>query len=97
MKKYEFTGETKALDNEVALHRIRALRDFGDVKAGDLGGWIERESNLSHKGNCWVFDDAWVFGNAEVYGNAWVHGDALVYSYASLRDDTRERAGQDKT
>jgi len=78
MKKYEFTGETKALDNGVILHRIRALRGFGSVKAGDLGGWIERESNLSHKGNCWVFDDAWVFGNALVSGNA------LVYGYAQV-------------
>lgn len=29
------------------LHRIRALRDVGDqVKAGDLGGFVESESNL---------------------------------------------------
>lgn len=40
MKKYEFTGEEKVIDNHT-LHRIRAMRDCGIVKAGDLGGWIE--------------------------------------------------------
>lgn len=37
MKKYEFMGKTK---NSVGctLHQIRALIDFGNVKAGDLGG-----------------------------------------------------------
>lgn len=77
MKKYEFTGETKAF-NGTTLHRIRALKDFGDVDAGDLGGWIEKEENLSHDGGCWVFDNAWVFGNAQVSGDAWVSDDARV-------------------
>lgn len=46
------------------LYRIEALKDFGDVKAGDLGGYIECEDNLSRDGN------AWVGGNARVYDNA---------------------------
>ena len=62
MKKYEFTGETKAF-NGTTLHRIRALKDFGDVAAGDLGGWIKGEENLSHDGRCWVSGDAQVSGN----------------------------------
>ena len=37
------------------LHRIRAIRDFSNVKTGDLGGYIEKESNLSHDGNCWIY------------------------------------------
>ena len=77
MKKYEFTGETKDFCG-VELHRIRALKDFGYVDAGDLGGWIEKEENLSHDGGCWVSDDAQVSGDARVYGNAWVSGDAWV-------------------
>lgn len=40
--------------NERTLYSIRALRDFGDVKAGDFGGWIESEDNLSQAGDCWV-------------------------------------------
>ena len=66
MKKYEFTGETKQVGffGNITLKRIRATMEFGIIKIGDLGGWIEKEENLSHKG------DAWVWGNAEVYGNA---------------------------
>ena len=78
MKKYEFTGETKQAGvlewNE--LHRIRAVVDFGEIKAGDLGGWIEKEDNLSHEDESWVSDSAEVYGNARVSGNAWVVGNA---------------------
>lgn len=65
MKKYELTEETKEY-NGVMLHRIKAIKSFGDVKAGDLGGWIEKEENLSHEENAWVYGDAKVYGNARV-------------------------------
>ena len=52
-KKYEFTNKTIKIAGHT-LHRIRAVRDFGDVKAGDLGGFIEKEDNLSHEGNVWT-------------------------------------------
>lgn len=77
MKKFEFTGETKTISlffRTATLHRIRAIAEFGLVKIGDLGGWIEKEENLSHEGK------AWVWGNAEVWGNAKVCGDAKVFS-----------------
>ena len=82
-RKYEFTGETKNWIGR-KLHRIRAVRDFGDVKAGDLGGWIEKERNLSHDGDAWVYGNARVYGNAEVYGNARVYGNAEVYGNAKV-------------
>ena len=44
MKKYELTSETKVI-NGVKLHRIKALESFGNIKEGDLGGWIESEKN----------------------------------------------------
>ena len=44
------------------LYRVQALKDFGGVKAGDTGGYIENESNLSQSGNAWVSDDARVYG-----------------------------------
>lgn len=77
MKKFEFTGETKTISlffRTATLHRIRAVAEFGLVKVGDLGGWIEKEENLSHEGK------AWVWGNAKVWGNADVCGDAEVFS-----------------
>lgn len=85
-KKYELTTETVEVDGYV-LHQIRALRDFGNVKAGDLGGWIENERNLSQEGNAWVYDYAVVCGNAEVSGDAWVRGDAWVYDNAKVSGD----------
>ena len=89
--KYELVlGNTKQTSDGVTLYQIRALRDFGSVKAGDLGGYIQSESNLSHEGNAWVHDSAKVFGNvvvsgdALVYGNAWVYGNALVFGNAQV-------------
>lgn len=53
MKKYELIeGETIEVHG-VTLYKIRALRDLGSVKAGDVGGYVEKESNLAH-GNAWV-------------------------------------------
>lgn len=83
MKKYEFTGETKEirlLFRTATLHRIRATVAFGIVEVGDLGGWIEKEENLSHEGKAWVWGNAKVCGDAEVWGNAEVCGDAEVFS-----------------
>ena len=55
-KKIDITDEKKMValsdGTERTVYRIKALRDFGDVKTGQLGGWIEKESNLSHDGNC---------------------------------------------
>ncbi len=39
-KEYELTDKTTEVDCKT-LHRIPALRDFDDIKAGDLGGFIE--------------------------------------------------------
>ena len=90
-RKYELTDETMELDG-TTLHRIKALVDFSDVKAGDLGGWIESEDNLSPYGNAWVYGNARVFGNAcvsddaQVFGHAWVFGHARVFGNARVSD-----------
>ena len=78
MKKYELTEETFTVFGKT-LYRIRAVRDFGSVKTGEFGGYIEKEENLSHFGNAWVSGNAWVFDNARVYDNAWVFGKADLY------------------
>ena len=87
MKKYEFTGETKRVElwNRTAtLHRIKATVEFGFVKVGELGGWIEKEENLSHEGKAWVWGNAKVCGDAEVCGDAKVCGDANVCGDAKV-------------
>ena len=83
MKKYEITNESINFRG-VKLFRIRALQDFRDVKAGDLGGYIEKEDNLSQYDYCWVYDNAKVFGDAWIYGDAEVYGNAMVYDYARV-------------
>ena len=94
-KKYGLTNETMEIEGHT-LHRIRALKDFGNVKEGDFGGYIESEKNLSQEGNCWVgndakvygiakvYDDAKVYENAEVYDGAWVSGSAMVCENAQV-------------
>ena len=82
-KKWEFTGDTKVCFG-IILKRIRATVEFKlkcgiIIRKGELGGWIEKESNLS--------GDAWVYGDARVYGNAWVSGDARVYDDAMAYGD----------
>lgn len=67
-KKYRLTDETMMLPDGTRLHRIMALRDFGDVQAGDLGGFVEKEANLSHKGGARVYGGAEVCDDARVYG-----------------------------
>ena len=80
-KKYKLTDETINL-NGATLYRIEALKDFGEIKKGDKGGFIASENNLSHEGNAWVSDDACVYGSACVYGDACVFGCACVYDNA---------------
>lgn len=90
MKKYEFTGEVKSIDEKM-LHRIRAVRDIPEhnVKAGDLGGWLETEENLSHNGAAWVMNSAYVMGKARVMGKALVADSALVMDSAYVTGKAR--------
>ena len=95
-KKYEMLKDDTIEVGIRILHRIKALKDFNDVRKGDLGGYIEKEESLSHEGNCWIYDNANVFndacvsdnacvsGNARVSGDAWVFGDANVFGNAQV-------------
>ena len=95
MKKYELTDDIITKPNGDVLHRIKAVRDFGNVKIGDVGGYIEKEENLSHDGNARVCDDAQVFGNALVSGNAQVFGNACVCGDAQVFGNAQVRCNRD--
>lgn len=82
-KKYKLTDETINL-NGATLYRIEALKDFGEIKKGDKGGFIESENNLAHEGNAWVSDNAHVYGDACVFDNAHVYNNAFVSGYAQV-------------
>lgn len=87
MKKYELTDDIIHFNGR-PLHRIIALRDFGKVKKGDKGGWIESEKNLSHKGNCWISNNAKVYDNAKILYNALVCGDTVICDNAQVCGET---------
>ena len=93
-KRWEFTGETK-IHFGITLKRIRAAIEFKlkcgiVISKGKLGGWIEKESNLS--GNAWVYGNARVYGDAEVKSSE----DYCVYknTWSSLRWFTYTRSNK---
>lgn len=81
------------------LYRVKAVRDFGNVKKGDIGGYVQSEDNLSHEGYCWVHGNAIIHDNARIYGNAQIsdcavidgnvriYGDSEIWDYAIIRDN----------
>ena len=90
---YDSNGE------EITLYQIRALRDFtcpfklnpdGEildqtlVKKGELGGYVQKEENLSHEGGCWIFEDGEVRDNAVVKGYSCLSASAYVWGNAVL-------------
>ena len=86
MEKYRLTDETIDFC-DATLYRIEALRNFGSIKAGDKGGFVQSYHNLSREGDCWIHGEAKVLGNAKVYENAQVFGRAEVCGYASVKGD----------
>ena len=91
-KHFELTDETIEVAGNT-MHRIRCTRDCKWAKTGDLGGFIEKEDNLS--GNAWVSDNAWVYGNAQVYGDARVSDNARVSGNARLAGKARVAGNDD--
>ncbi len=85
-KKYELVRDQPIIVAGSTLYRIRALKDFGNVKAGALGGFVASERNLSQHGDCWVFDDARVYDEAVVSGGAQIRGHGSVYEHARVSD-----------
>ena len=81
-KKYEITDITMEFEGRI-LYRIRALKDFSDVKAGDLGGWVSSEYNLSRKGDCWIYDNAKCMDFSRIYNNS------KMYDFSKMYDNSR--------
>ena len=94
MKKYELIKESKDYFAEREIFRIRALKDFSDIKVGDIGGWVCSEDNLSQEGNCWIYDnakcldDARILDNAKMYDNTMMIGNSRMYDNAKMSDSS---------
>jgi len=78
MKKYRLSEQTRTLAytengtrQSVVVRQIIALRDFADVTAGSMGGWVDDVTALSQNGDCWIYDpNSTVFAGAQIEGNA---------------------------
>lgn len=84
LPKYKLTGKFKMFLGE-KVFQIQALRNFDTVQAGDFGGYIQSEHNLSHSGLCWVAQRAVVCHQAQVLDNAWAMDASVVKESATLR------------
>ena len=85
MKRFEFVeGDEIVIAPGRTVKRIRALVEMValGVAAGDLGGYIEKESQVY--GNAWVYGNARVYGSAMVYGSARVYGNGLICWFSNV-------------
>ena len=80
--KYRLIPEDCKINYGRKLYRIEALKDFGVIKAGELGGYIESENNLSFDGEAWVCENAEVFDDARICNDALINGNARIYGNA---------------
>ena len=83
--KYQLTNTTQVFYGHI-LHQIVAIKSFGNIRPGDLGGWVESLDNLSQDGDCWIYEDAKVYDRACVLGDAIVKGTAVLKDYARVSD-----------
>ena len=99
-RKYEMTNITMEFE-ERTLYRIRALKNFRNVKAGELGGWVSGKHNLSQEGECWIYNEAKCMDNARMYHNSTMynnsvmcdfsemHGRSEMHNYSAMYDNSR--------
>ena len=86
-KKYELVPETVTKFYSKSMYRIRALKDFSDVKKGNLGGYVESEENLSQTGNCWIYDGSIVGLGAKIVEDAVVKGYSNVIEHSRISNN----------
>lgn len=93
-KKFELTDITTEYE-ERALYRIRALKNFSNIRVGELGGWVSDENNLSQSGDCWIYnnakcmDSARMYDDSRMYYNAVMYDDSCMYNYSEMHDNAK--------
>ena len=94
MTSFSFESERKyvLLDDDVIIapngrvcYRIKAIKDFGYIAAGQLGGYVQNIHSLSQSGNCWVADNAVIWGGGHVYEDAIIRENAQVFEKAIVQ------------
>ena len=89
-KKYEILIDKEHTMNYYGriLHRIKALKDFGEVKKGDIGGFVQGEHNLSHDGNCWIYDNAMCMDNAKCTDDSKMYDNSTMFDNSVMCDNS---------
>lgn len=90
-KKYKLIEGSRSWQYGRPIYRIQALRDFSDVKKGDLGGFVESEENLSQMGDCWIYDMAQAVEKSMVVGDACLRDCSKMYGSSLLKDKAQLR------
>lgn len=89
-KKYELIAfKNKFITRRRGHYQIRALRDIPryGVKAGDLGGFVHSDKNLSQEGDCWIVDRAGAYDGSRVSGNAFLGEGSTVFDKARIDEE----------
>lgn len=90
-KKYELVKDSPMKiiigNSQTTVYRVRALKDFGDVKKGDLGGYIQSEYNLSQYGNCWIYDEAICWQSGKILNNSKLKDFAEIFGCGKIKDN----------
>lgn len=99
-KKYKYIRSQDY--NGKRYHQIQAIKNFThytyayngfdaeetkEIKKGNIGGYIEDESCLSHKGNCWIDYGSYVSDGIRISGNAWVDKFIRINSFDKMKLD----------
>ena len=88
MTKYKLTDETIRIEG-IKAYRIQAVKDFSNVKNGDLGGFVSTEYNLSHDDDCWIYDNAMSLENSRVDQDARLLDNSKIYNNAKVSGKAR--------
>ena len=86
MKKYKLLKNETIKFEGKTLYGIQALMDFGDIKKDQKGGYVQSENNLSHEGDCWIYDRAKAMDDSRVLGNAMMFDNSSIRDYSSMHN-----------
>lgn len=89
MRKYKLI-DPEGFDRKykgIPMKRLIALKNFSDVKKGDLGGLIDESSTLSQDGDCWIYSGSVVIRDSKIDGNAKVRSSSKIES-STIKENT---------
>lgn len=67
--KYTFILNDKVTDHGTEMFRIKAMQSFGNVRKGEIGGYMDMNSKLNHFDNSWIYPNSYV-SNCSINANS---------------------------